>query len=195
MLREALGRVDLMLRGYEAAKTKDPIPTPPEPRFIEGPDGSLLYNEPAYTTASDVFSARVESYVRPPEMMVEIPQPSLSEYRAYFEWALTLARKVSDVVSETERRYPTDVLVGDLVNDPTYHLPGLPETIIRRIDQAVAHQTYWIRDGGWGMAEIGQWHMATLPKLVEDLRAKKPKVATEFEEWLDEYEDQVVEYG
>jgi hypothetical protein len=128
-------------------------------------------------------------------MMVEIPQPSLTEYRAYFEWALTLARKVSDVVSETERRHPTDVLVGDLVGDPSYHLPGLPEKIIRRIDQDAAHQTYWLRDGDWGIREITEWRSTTLPQLVSDLRARKPKVAKDFEEWVDEYEQQVVEYG
>jgi hypothetical protein len=167
MLGEALHRIRIMLAGHDANRS--------EPPFVLGSDGILYSREPVYSTGSDAFVARVESY--PLNSPVEVPA-SLTEYRAYFEWALTLARKLSEVVSAKPKMYPTDVRASDLIGDPAYHLPTLPKEVITRIDQAVAHQTYIRHDGpGWGIPEITVWREETLGRLVDDFRKTRPDVA------------------
>ena len=128
-------------------------------------------------------------------MPVEIPQPSLTEYRAYFEWSLSLARKLSDVMSSKRSAYTTDVRSSDIVGDRNYRLAPLPRTIRDRMDQAVAHQTYWIREGGWGLAEIEEWRKETLAQFAEDLRLRQPALGSSFDEHVVQFRGEITEYG
>jgi hypothetical protein len=191
MLGEVIRRINILLRGHEK-KAESHL----QPQVATTPDrGSVYVDQPFYSTRGDAFVARVEGYVRPPDMPVEVPQPSLTEYRAYFEWALSLARKLSDVMSSKESPYTTDVRSSDIVGDPHYRLSPLPERIRNRIDQAVAHHTYWIRDGGWGISEIEVWRKMTLDQFTNDLRVRQPELARIFDEHLTRFRDEVTEYG
>ena len=192
MLGEALRRVHILLHGHEdrskCPKLDVATTTMPEREMVHT-------DQPAYTASGDTFLTRVERHVRRPDMPVEIPQPSLTEYRAYFEWSLSLGRKLSDVMSSKRSAYTTDVRSSDIVGDRNYRLAPLPRTIRDRMDQAVAHQTYWIREGGWGLAEIEEWRKETLAQFAEDLRLRQPALGSSFDEYVVQFRGEITEYG
>ena len=79
--------------------------------------------------------------------------------------------------------------------DPNYRLPPLPRAVRDRIDQSIAHQTYWIRDGGWGLDKIRDWRADTLARFAEDLRESQPALGTIFDDYIGQHRDEIIEYG
>lgn len=191
MLGEAIRRVNVLLGGYEEKSSTPEIRS----EIVELPDGGSAFGDrPVYSTASEPFVSRVEHYVRPEGMPVEIPQPSLTEYRSYVEWTLILARRLSDVVSSKKMR-KTDVAASDLLDDPQFRLDALPKPILDRIDKAVAHQTYFSHGPEWDIPEIDEWRKRIFDELVGHLRLRQFERALVFEAYVGQYQKEIDEYG
>lgn len=120
----------------------------------------------------------------------EAESPRLLEYRAYVELALILARQLSDVMARAESRWTDDVLGCDLVEDPSFTLPGVDEGLRTRINKgSAAHLVVYNDPEGrrWRIPAIAEWAAGTMTQFEAKLRDAKPERADWYSAELEKY--------
>ncbi len=123
--------------------------------------------------------------------LIREPQ-SLLEYRAYVELTLILARNLSDLVCPPNEPRRDDVVAWHLVGVDGYTLPGLDESLRRRINKGSSLHLVCFEDSGrWGISDIRDWAATTLEQFTADMNTEAPKRAEVFARTLLKYQSEM----
>ena len=154
---------------------------------------------PAIATATTSAIATSFSTSAPPSPWQSASPLPLSAHRAYVEWALVLARKLSQALARkaSESDDPSDILACHLMDNPEYRLPGLDSDLIRRINKRPIHLAYFDDPdkGKWRIGAIARQLREAVDRLVEDLAHTHPDRAEGLRRQITKFESEISEAG